>query len=137
MFFTQKCTYMACLSKMIKITLIIGRIHLNLHCIKLFHLWYRFLAKNRTVASTFKPQGGVLWYFHTYVGSAYFLGGSKFWISIFFGVFRKMNIFGGYEDFVDIFCGHHKIGLVWGLFLCSLGSFYKVKVQNWDIFGGC
>ena len=29
-----------------------------------------------------------------------------------FGVFRKINIFGGYEDFVDIFGGHHKIGLV-------------------------
>ena len=23
------------------------------------------------------------------------------------------------------------------LFLCILGSFFKVKVQNWDIFLGC
>ena len=33
------------------------------------------------------------------------------------------------------FWGHHKIGLVSGSFLCNLGSFFKVKVQNWDIFG--
>ena len=49
-----------------------------------------------------------------------------------------MNIVWGYEDFVDIFLGHHKIGLVKGSFLsCNLGSFFKVKVQNWDIFWGC
>ena len=32
------------------------------------------------------------------------------------GFFRKNNIFGGYEDFVDIFWGHHKIGLYLGPF---------------------
>ena len=50
-----------------------------------------------------------------------------------------MNIFLGYEDFVHNLGGgggHHKIGLVWGSFLCNLGSFFKVKVQNWDIFLG-
>ena len=54
-----------------------------------------------------------------------------------------MNIFWGYvhthyyEDFVDIFWGgHHKIGIVRGSFLCNLGSLFKVKVQNWDIFWG-
>ena len=26
-----------------------------------------------------------------------------------------MNIFGGYEDFVDFFGGHHKIGLYLGV----------------------
>ena len=30
----------------------------------------------------------------------------------FWGFSEKMNIFGGFEDFVDIFWGHHKIGLV-------------------------
>ena len=45
-----------------------------------------------------------------------------------------MNIFGGYVYSVDIFLGHHKIGLVRWSFLCNLGSFFKVKVQNWDIF---
>ena len=29
-----------------------------------------------------------------------------------FGGFRKMNIFNGYEDFVDIFGGHHKLGFL-------------------------
>ena len=48
--------------------------------------------------------GGVLWYFHIYVGSAYFLG-SKFWISILFWEFQKNEYFLGYEDFVDIFFG--------------------------------
>ena len=47
-----------------------------------------------------------------------------------------MNIFGGYEDFVKNFLGHHKIWLVLGSFLCILGSFFKVNVQNWDIFWG-
>ena len=62
--------------------------------------------------SWFSPQGGgVLWYFHI------FLGGMKiFWI---------------------FFWGHHKIGLVWGSFLCNLGSFFKVRVQNWDTLWGC
>ena len=30
----------------------------------------------------------------------------------FLGGFRKMNIFGEYENFVDIFGGKHKTGLV-------------------------
>ena len=37
---------------------------------------------------------GVLSYFHTYVGSGHFLG-SKYLISIFFLVFRKVDIFWG------------------------------------------
>ena len=36
---------------------------------------------------------------------------------------------------MDIFWGgHHKIELYLGVFLCILGSFLKVKVQNGDIF---
>ena len=61
-----------------------------------------------------------------------------FWFKILnfniFGGFQKNEYFLGCEDFVDIFFGgHHKIGLVWGSFLCNLGSFFKVKevkVQN-------
>ena len=34
-----------------------------------------------------------------------FTVGSKVRISIFFRVFRKNNIYGGYEDFVDILLG--------------------------------
>ena len=48
--------------------------------------------------------GGVLWYFHTYVGSGYYFGFKILNFNI-FGVFRKMNIFFGYEDFADIFWG--------------------------------
>ena len=38
---------------------------------------------------------------------------------------------------MDIFGGHHQNGLDWfkWLFLCSLGYFLKVNVQNGDIFG--
>ena len=56
--------------------------------------------------------GGVLLYFHTYIGSGYFLG-SKFLISIFFGFFIKINIFGGLK-------------ILWIFFLGSS--------QNWTIF---
>ena len=35
------------------------------------------------------------------------------------------------------FWGHYKIGLVFRSFLCILGSYFKVKEQNWDIFLGC
>ena len=59
-------------------------------------------GKNRTVASTFKPQvGGTLIFSHIRR------------LGLFFGFkILNFNIFLGYEDFVDIFCGHHKIGLV-------------------------
>ena len=40
---------------------------------------------------------------------------------------------GGYEDFVDIFRGHHKIGVI----SMQFRVFFKMKVQNWDIFWGC
>ena len=36
---------------------------------------------------------------------------------------------------MDIIWGHHKIGLYLGALLCILGSFLKVKVQNY-FFGG-
>ena len=50
-----------------------------------------------------------------YVGSSHFWG-FKILNSIFFEVFRKIIIFLGYEDFVDIFLGgHHKIGLYLGV----------------------
>ena len=40
-----------------------------------------------------------------------------------------MNIFWGYEDFVNIFGGHHKIGLVLGSFLCILGTFLRSRYR--------
>ena len=48
--------------------------------------------------------GGVLCYFHTYVGLGYSFGFKILNINIFGGL-RKMYIFWGYEDFVDIFWG--------------------------------
>ena len=33
-----------------------------------------------------------------------------------------------------IFRGHLNIGLVFGSFLCNLGSFFKVKVQKFGYF---
>ena len=74
----------------------------------------------------FFPQRGVLLYFHTYVGSGYFLG-SKFCISIILGAFRKLNIFGGMKILWIFLGGHHKI---------RLGSFLKVNVQNGGYFLG-
>ena len=56
------------------------------------------------------PPLGVLLYFHAYVGSGYF-GGFKILNFNIFGGFQKTEYFWGYEDFVDIIWGHHKIGL--------------------------
>ena len=64
--------------------------------------------------------GGVLLYFHTYIGSGHFFGfkilNLTFIIIFFFlgGGVQKKKI-GGYEDFVDVFGGHHKIGLYSGV----------------------
>ena len=41
------------------------------------------------------------------------------------------------EDIVDNFWGHHKIGLVSGVNSMHFMVFFKVNVQNGDIFGGC
>ena len=47
-----------------------------------------------------------------------------------------MNIFLGYEDFVDIFGVITKLNYIEVSFLCILGSFLKVKVQNGGYFLG-
>ena len=66
--------------------------------------------------------------------------GLFFWIKnyefqFFWGVFTKMDIILGYEDFVDIFWGSSQnwaslrvISMHFRVF------FFKVNVQNWDIF---
>ena len=48
--------------------------------------------------------GGVLRYFHTYVGSDHFLGVKFLNFNIFWG-FQKNEYFLGYENFVYIFLG--------------------------------
>ena len=53
---------------------------------------------------------GEFWYFHTYVNSVHFFGFKNLNFDILWG-FPKNKYFLGYENFVDIFWGHHKIGL--------------------------
>ena len=49
-----------------------------------------------------------------------------------------MNIVLGMKILWIFFWGHLQIGLVLrGFFLCILGSFLKVNIQNLDIFLGC
>ena len=48
-----------------------------------------------------------------------------------------MNIFGGYEDFVDIFLGPSQNWASLRVISMQFWVFFKVKVQNWDIFWGC
>ena len=91
--------------------------------------------------------GRVLLYFHIYVGSGHFRG-FKFWISIFFGFFRKMNMFfllggkgvvvGGGMMKLWIFLRSHrkKLDYFWELFLNILWLFLKAKIQNWNTLGG-
>ena len=53
------------------------------------------------------------------------------------GVFRKINIFGGYEDFVDTFLGSSQNWASLRVIYMQFMVFFKVKVQIWDIFLGC
>ena len=63
--------------------------------------------------------------------------------NIFVG-FQKINIFWGYEDFVDILWAHHKTGLFFFFLGGGAGgarfksfNVFKVNVQNENIFVGC
>ena len=47
-----------------------------------------------------------------------------------------MDIFWGYEDFVDIFWGHHKIGASLRVISMQVRVFFKVKVQQLGYFLG-
>ena len=53
-----------------------------------------------------------------------------------FGGFQKNEQFLGYEDFMDTFWGHHKIGLYLGVISIHFRVFFKVRVQNWGYFSG-
>ena len=48
-----------------------------------------------------------------------------------------MNIFWGYEDFVDIFLGSPQNWASLRVISMQFRVFFKVKVQNWDNFLGC
>ena len=45
-----------------------------------------------------------------------------------------MNIFGGYEDFMDIFGGSSQNWASLRVISMQFRVFFNVKVQNWDIF---
>ena len=66
--------------------------------------------------------GVVLGYFHIYVGAGNFLGFKILNFRFCFG-FSEKCIFFGYEDFVDIFGGHHKIKLYLGVISMHFGFF--------------
>ena len=53
-----------------------------------------------------------------------------------FWVFRKINILGGMKILWIFFWVITKLDYIKRSFLCILGSFLKVKVQNGGIFGG-
>ena len=48
-----------------------------------------------------------------------------------------MNIFWGFEDFVDIFLGSSQNWASLRVISMQFRVFFKVKVQYWDIFLGC
>ena len=64
-----------------------------------------------------------------------FFWGSKFWISIFFWVLRKMNIFGGYEDFVDIILGSSQNWASLRVISVHLGPFLRSRYRIGIFFG--
>ena len=61
---------------------------------------------------TLMPRGGgVLWYFHTYMGSGHFLGVQNFEFQ-YFGGFSEKAIIVGYEGFEDIFAVNLKLDYI-------------------------
>ena len=52
----------------------------------------------------------------------------------FFCIFRKMNIFGGYDDFCGYFWGSSQNWASLRVISMQFRVFFKVNVQNWDIF---
>ena len=53
-----------------------------------------------------------------------------------FPVFQKTEDFWGYEDFVDIFLGHYKIGLYLELISMHFKVFSEGQCTEWRIFLG-
>ena len=71
-----------------------------------------------------------------YIGSSHFLGFKILNLTIFDG-FRKMNTFGGMKVLWISFWVITKLDYIYESFLCILGSFLMVKVQNGGYFLGC
>ena len=51
--------------------------------------------------------------------------------------FQKNEYFLRYEDFVDIFLGSSQNWASLSVISMHFRVFFKVNVQNWDIFLGC
>ena len=58
-------------------------------------------------------------------------------ISIFVGFFQKNESSLGFEDFVDIFGGHHKIRLYLGFIYMHFRVFSYAQCTEWRKFFGC
>ena len=73
-----------------------------------------FVLLTPTPGSRGCPEGGGHSDIFTHTRPGLFFGVQNSEFQYFWGILRKVYIFfgGGYEDFVDIFGGHHKIGLV-------------------------
>ena len=63
-----------------------------------------------------------------------FFGVQNFEFQYSLGFFRKKYYFLGYEDFVDIFWVHHKIGLYLGVISMHFRVFSKGQGTEWGIF---
>ena len=94
---------------------------------------------NADVSSLARAQGGwggtLIFSYIRRLGPFFLFQNSEF--QYFFWVFRKMNIFLGYEDFLDIFWGSSQNWASLRVISMQFRVFNKVKVQNLDIFLGC
>ena len=63
------------------------------------------------------------------MGSHHFWGFKNLNFNI-YGDSQKTEYFLEYEEFVDFFVGHHKVGLYLVVISMHFGSFLKFKVQN-------
>ena len=79
--------------------------------------------------------GGVLWYFHTYVGSGYFFGFKILNFNI-FGVFRKMNIFLDMKILRIFFGGSSQNWASLRVISVHFRVFFKVKGTELGYFFG-
>ena len=88
------------------------------------------------VIRAYFPRGGTLIFsLIRRLGPFFWVQNSEF--QNLFWVFRKINVFWGYEDFVDIFWGSSQNWASLRVISMQIRDFFKVKVQNWDIFLGC
>ena len=81
--------------------------------------------------------GGTLIF--SYIRTLGCFGGSNFEFHYFFlggGGSRKIKYFWGHKDFVDIFVGHHKIGLYLGVISMHFRVFSLSPYTEWMGFWG-